>query len=213
MLLRMQLSWHGQYTVKIVSKETTLVLDPYATSLGISPFRAKAEIVALSNPTDSTMSNLSGVQGSPLVIDTPGEYSFREYALHSIGWNDEEGNERNLQRWMVEDIVILHVGALNRDLNEQELRELERVDIDVFLAPVGAGSGLSSAQAMKMITTIEPRIVIPIHYAIPGLTEKLDSIKSFAEEMGVSATSAEKKLVLKKSKLPQEDMQTIILAP
>jgi L-ascorbate metabolism protein UlaG (beta-lactamase superfamily) len=213
MLLRMQLSWHGQYTVKIVSKETTLVLDPYATTLGISPFRAKAEIVALSNPSDPTMSNTSGIQGTPLVIDTPGEYSFREYALHSIGWNDEEGNERNLQRWMVEDIVILHVGALNRDLNEQELRELERVDIDVFLVPIGGGSGLTIAQAMKMISTIEPRIVVPIHYAVPGLTEKLDSVKSFAEEMGVSAASPEKKLVLKKNKLPQEDMQTIILAP
>lgn len=213
MLSCMQLSWHGQYTVKVVSKETTLVLDPYATSLGISPFRAKAEIVALSSPSDADMSNLSGIQGTPLVIDTPGEYSFREYSLHSIGWNDETGTERNLQRWMVEDIVILHVGALNRDLNEQELRELERVDIDVFLVPVGGGSGLSLAQAMKMITTIEPRIVVPIHYALPGLKEKLNPVKAFVEEMGVSTTSPEKKLVLKKNKLPQEDMQTIILAP
>jgi L-ascorbate metabolism protein UlaG (beta-lactamase superfamily) len=213
MLLYMQLSWHGQYTVKIVSKDTTLILDPYATSLGISPFRAKAEIVALSNPADPSMSNMSGVQGSPLVIDTPGEYSFREYSLHSIGWNDADGKERNLQRWMVEDMVVLHVGALNRDLNEQELRELERVDIDVFIVPVGGGSGLSMPQAMKMITTIEPRVVVPIHYSLPGLTEKLDSIKLFAEEMGVSATTSEKKLVLKKSKLPQEDMQTVILAP
>lgn len=213
MLHYMQLSWHGQYTVKIVSKDTTLVLDPYATNLGLSPFRGKAEIVGLSNPQDTTMSNLSGIQGTPLVIDTPGEYSFREFSLHSIGWSDADGKERSLQRWMVEDIVVLHVGSLNRDLNEQELQELERVDIDVFLAPVGGGSGLSMAQAMKMITTIEPRIVIPIHYALPALTEKLDSVKSFAEEMGVSAAASEKKLLLKKNKLPSEDMQTVILAP
>lgn len=213
MLPYMQLSWHGQYTVKIVSKDTTLVLDPYSTSLGISPFRAKAELVALSNPLDPAMSNISGIQGTPLVIDTPGEYSFREYSLHSIGWNDAEGNERNLQRWMVEDMVILHIGSLNRDLNEQELRELERVDIDVFLVPVGGGDGLSLAQAMKMITTIEPRIVVPIHYSLPGLKEKLDTLKSFTQEMGITAPAPEKKVILKKNKLPQEDMQTIILAP
>lgn len=194
----MQLSWHGQYTVKVISKDTTLVLDPTA-------LRAKADVVALSNPSDSEMSQLSGIQGDPLLIDTPGEYSFREFTLHSIGWHSEDGKERNLQRWMVEDMVILHVGALNRDLQEQELRELERVDIDVFLVPIGGGSGLNLKQALHMISVIEPRIVIPINYT--------EGIKAFAEEMGVSNVTPEKKAILKASKLPSEDMQTIILAP
>lgn len=194
----MQLSWHGQYTVKVISKDTTLVLDPAA-------LRAKADVVALSNPSDPGMSQLSGIQGDPLIIDTPGEYSFREFTLHSIGWHGEDGKERNLQRWMVEDMVILHVGALNRDLQEQELRELERVDIDVFLVPIGGGSGLNLKQALHMISIIEPRIVIPINYT--------EGIKAFAEEMGVSSVTPEKKAILKASKLPSEDMQTIILAP
>ncbi len=194
----MQLSWHGQYTVKVISKDTTLVLDP-------TGLRAKADVVALSNPSDLQMSQLSGIQGDPLIIDTPGEYSFREFTLHSIGWHGEDGKERNLQRWMVEDMVILHVGALNRDLQEQELRELERVDIDVFLVPIGGGSGLTLKQALSMISVIEPRIVIPINYT--------EGIKAFAEEMGVSSVIPEKKVILKASKLPSEDMQTIILAP
>jgi L-ascorbate metabolism protein UlaG (beta-lactamase superfamily) len=208
----MQLSWHGQYTIKIISKETVLVIDPYASNLGLSPFRAKADIVAFSNPKDASMSNTSGIQGDPLIIDTPGEYSMKEFSLHSIGWNDEAGHEHSIQRWMVEDVVVLHVGALARDLNAQELQELERADIDVLLVPIGGGTSLTTAQALKMISTIEPRIVVPIHYSVSGLTEKLDSIKAFAEEMGISATTTEKKLILKKNKLPQEDMQTIILA-
>ncbi len=195
----MQVSWHGDYTVKIISRDSTLVLDP-------SALKAKADIVALSNPSDSNMSQLLGIQGNPLVINTPGEYSLKEFALHSIGWHTEDGTERNLQRWTVEDMVVLHVGALNRDLLEEELRELERVDIDVFLVPVGGGSGLSLKQALKLISTIEPRVVIPINYSA-------DTIKAFAEEMGVAGLAPEKKVMLKASKLPQEDMQTIILAP
>ncbi|MDA1169420.1 MAG: MBL fold metallo-hydrolase [bacterium] len=209
----MQLSWHGQYTIKIISKDTTLCIDPYAANMGIPPFRAKADILSLSNPQDASMSNISSIQGNPIVINTPGEYSLKEFALHSIGWNDEQGNERSLQRFMVEDIVVLHIGSLNRDLNASELQELERADIDVFFVPVGGGTALTLSQAMKMITTIEPKIVIPIHYALPKLTEKLESVESFAKEMGVSATATEKKLILKKNKLPQEDMQTVILAP
>lgn len=197
-MLRMQISWYGEYTVKVISKETTLILDPGA-------IRAKADVVALSNPSDPEMSQISGIQGDPLIIKTPGEYSFKEFTLHSIGWHSEDGIERNLQRWMVEDMVILHVGALNRELQEQELRELERVDIDVFLVPIGGGSGLTAKQALKMITTIEPRIVIPINYT--------EGLKAFAEEMGVTTIIPEKKVILKASKLPTEDTQTIILAP
>ncbi len=209
----MQITWHGQYTVKIASKETTLALDPYAPSVGLSPFRAKADVVALTNPSDPSMSNLSGIQGDPLVINTPGEYSFKEYMLHAIGWNNADGTEQSVQRWMVEEMFVLHVGALNRELNEQELQELEKVDIDVLLIPIGGGSGLTTSQAMKMITTIEPRVIIPIHYDLPGLKEKLTSVKAFAEEMGISAPKPEKKLLLKKNRLPQEDVQTVILAP
>lgn len=202
----MQISWHGNYTVKIISKDTTLVLDPTA-------LRAKADVVALSNPSDSTMSQLSGIQGEPLVIDTPGEYSLKEFTLHSIGWHAEDGNERSLMRWNVEDMVILHIGALNRELEEQELRELERTDIDVFLVPVGGGTGLTTKQALHMVSTIEPRVVIPIHYNVPGSAEKLEGVKAFADEMGVSNGAPEKKVILKASKLPAEDMQTFILAP
>ena len=209
----MQISWHGQYTIKIISKETTLCIDPYTGNLGIAPFRAKADILSLSNPQDASMSNISSIQGNPVTINTPGEYSIKEFALHSIGWSDENGQERSLQRWMVEDVVVLHVGSLNRDLNAQELQELERADIDVFFVPVGGGTGLTLSQAMKMITTIEPKIVIPIHYSLSGLTEKLDPVELFAKEMGVSVSATEKKLILKKNKLPQEDMQTVILAP
>ncbi len=205
MLQHMQLSWHGQYTIKVVSKETTLILDPSS--------RLKADILSFSNPSDLEMSNISGATPETTIIDTPGEYSLRHFTLHSIGWNTEDGTERNLQRWMIEDIVLLHVGALNRDLNEQELRELELVDIDVLFAPIGGGSGMTKEQAMKMITTIEPRIVVPIHYAIPGSSEKLNALKPFLEEMGVESSQPEKKLILRKSKLPQEDMQTVILAP
>ncbi len=205
MLQHMQLSWHGQYTIKVVSKETTLILDPSS--------RLKADILSFSNPSDPEMSNISGATPETTIIDTPGEYSLRHFTLHSIGWNTEDGTERNLQRWMIEDIVLLHVGALNRDLNEQELRELELVDIDVLFAPIGGGSGMTKEQAMKMITTIEPRIVVPIHYAVPGSSEKLDALKPFLEEMGVESSQPEKKLILRKSKLPQEDMQTVILAP
>ncbi len=205
MLDDMQLSWHGNYTVKITSKDTVLVLDPSS--------KIKANVISLSNPSDPDMSNVTGATPETTIIDTPGEYSLKQFVLHSIGWNTEDGTERSIQRWMIEDMVILYLGALNRPLTEAELRELELVAIDILIIPVGGGSGLTAAQAMKAITTIEPRVVVPIHYAYQGSKEKLDSLKAFAEEAGISVSAGEKKAILKKSKLPNEEMQTIILAP
>lgn len=209
----MQISWHGQYTVKIITKDITLVLDPYSPDCGLAPFRAKAEVVSISNPMDPSMSNISAIQGDPTVIDTPGEYSVHGLTLHAIGWQPEDNRERSVQRWVIEDMVILYLGALNRELVEQELRELEKTDVDVLLIPVGGGSGLTTKQALKMVATLEPRVVIPIHYKLSGVKEELEDVKLFAEEMGVSGNAVEKKIILKKGKLPQEDVLTAILVP
>lgn len=208
----MQITWHGQYTVKITSKDDVLVLDPYAPEVGLSPFRAKATIVALSNPTNKSMSHISGVQGEYFLVNTPGEFSIRGFTAHAIGWEAPDGSERALQLWVVEDVSILHLGQLNRDLTDKELQELERIGIDVLLLPVGGGESLNLKQAMNLLTTIEPRLVIPIHYKLPGLKEKLDSVDQFTKELGVSV-SPEAKLTLKAKHLPEEEMQTVVLKP
>lgn len=210
--LNMQISWHGQYTVKITSKEEIVVLDPYSPETGLSPFRSKASVVALSNPSEVSMSHLSGVQGEPVIIQNPGEYSIRGLTLHALGWHDADNKERSLQVWGIEDMTLLHLGSLNRDLTDEELQHIERVGIDILLLPVGGGSGLSLKQALNVMTTIEPRIVIPIHYKLPHLKEELEAVDKFAKELGVD-TAAVDKLTIKAGKLPEDDMQAVILKP
>ncbi|MBI1833251.1 MAG: MBL fold metallo-hydrolase [Candidatus Andersenbacteria bacterium] len=209
----MQISWHGGYTIKIVSKETVLVMDPYAPELSPTPFRAKADVVALSHPTQSNMSHLKGISGEPQVIDSPGEYTLRGFTLQGLGLRGEDGHEYSIFRWHIEGIVILYLGALPRVVDEKELGEITKTDIDVLIVPVGGGESLTSKQAAEMISHVEPRMIIPIHFALPKWKEKLDPVDVFAKEMGVSASKVEKKLVLRPSRLPDEDVETVILKP
>lgn len=209
----MHIFWPGQYTIKLVSKDATAIIDPYAPSVGLPAFRGKADIVALSNPADQTMSHRAGIQGEPVIIDTPGEYSLRGMTLHAIPWQTEDGSERSVLQWLVEGINVVHVGALTRELSQEELQVLERTGIDILIIPVGAGTGLNTKMALSLVSKIEPRIVIPIHYKIPKVTEKLDPVDTFAKEMGVSPKAAEDKLIVRVGRLPQEDMITIILKP
>ena len=209
----MLITWHGQYTIKIVSQNITLLIDPHSPKTGLAPLRIKTDMVALSNPQDEEMSYLQSLPGDPLVIDAPGEYSLSNFTLYARGWHDEEGNERTLHRWHIENITILHVGALNRKLQDTELQELEDIDIDILFLPVGGDDGLDVEKALKLLTTVEPRIVIPIHYKIPKLNNELDSVEQFAKEMGVSAKGTVPKLNITSSKLPAEGLETIILSP
>lgn len=191
----MHVTWHGKYTIKIVSGETVLVFDPH------EGFRAKANLVSLSNPADKSMSDLSGIQEDPLVLQHPGEYSFRGMTARAIGWYDEAGHERTVQRWEIEQMVLLHVGALTRGLTDDELAEIERTAIDILLLPVD-GTTLPLKTALDLLTKIEPRVVIPTNFT---------NVKQFAEEMGVDAANAQPKFLAKANKLPAEDMETVIL--
>ncbi|MBU2228861.1 MBL fold metallo-hydrolase, partial [Patescibacteria group bacterium] len=73
---------------------------------------------------------------------------------------------------------------------------------------------LDAKKASEVISQIEPRIVIPMHYKISGLTEKRDTIDNFKKAMGVNGIEKlEGRLTIKKKELPQDDMQVTILQP
>jgi|SRR5581483_6210919 len=210
----MYISWHGSFCIKIQAGDKTLVIDPLSPQTGVGPLKGAADVVALTNKNNPDMSYINGLTGDFTVLDTAGEYEVAGFGLHAMPWRDEAGTERTIQRWNIESMVLLHVGALNRELTTQELSDLEKTDIHVLFLPIGGGSGLSLKQALALVTTIEPRILIPIHYHIPKFTgEKLDGLDVFAKEMGSDISQTEKRFNLKANKLPEEDMATVILSP
>lgn len=209
----MHISWHGQYTLKLQAGSKVAVIDPYAPSIGLRPFRSQADVVALTWPSNPETSHLEAIQGEATILAGPGEYSLHGFTLYATPWQAEDGSERSLQRWYVDDMYLLNLASLDRPFEGTELQELEKVDTDILLIPVGGGSALSTEAAVKLVTLIEPRLVIPIHFSLPGLKEKLDSVKEFADAFGLKASQVEKKIIVKKSKLPTDDMQVSLLVP
>lgn len=208
----MHLSWHGQYTIKIQARETTIVIDPYSPTVGLRPFRTQANVAILTNPTNPDMSHLAGLQGEPVILRGPGEFTFGGFTLHSIPWRAADGGERSIQRFLIEGMCLVNLASLNRELTTEELQEIEKTDIDVLLVPAGGADALTAKQAAKQVTTLEPKLVIPIHTALPGLKERLEQVDVFAKEFGTSAKHPEKKIVIKANRLPKEEMQVVILS-
>ena len=86
-------------------------------------------------------------------------------------------------------------------------------EIDILILPVGGNTVLSASAASKIVNEIEPKIVIPSHYKIPGLIFDLDAIEKFIKEMGGKKEEMEKLTVKKKELAEDEGTKVVILEP
>lgn len=209
----MYITWHGQSCFKIQTKNATLVMDPYDQKLGLKLPRFQADIVTVSHD-HYDHNNVEGVGGEPFIISNPGEYEVKGISIRGItSWHDaNEGAERGANTIYVievEDIRIAHLGDLGTQLSEIQLEQLD--NIDVLMVPVGGTYTLDAAGAAKVVNDIEPRIIIPMHYKLPGLKESLAGVEAFCKEMGIKANGAEEKLRVVKKELPTDDSQVVIL--
>ena len=154
--------------------------------------------------------------GQQLVIAGPGEYESHGVMVYGLpAWHDNsEGKERGAVTMYVlesEGITVAHLGDIGqKELTEQQLEQLGKVDI--LMIPVGGVYTVDAAQAMGLIQQIEPRVVIPMHYAVPGLTVKLDGVEKFLKAWGGKAPEPVEKWKIAKKDLPSEDVQLVIFS-
>lgn len=210
----MQIFWHGMSSVRIEAKqgdrEATLLTDPYFNETGLRFTRtAEPDILVLSHQ-DRKRFNLEGVGGTPFIIADPGEYEVKGIFVRSIQ-DPTVGTEAQrpmVYRFDAEGMSVGFIGELKRQLTAEEVEAMG--DIDILLIPVGGGSVLDSKQATEMINTIEPRIVVPLYFDLPGLKESLGGVETFCKQMVCTRQDAAKLKIAKKD-LPVEDMQVVVL--
>jgi len=188
------------------------VTDPYNDDIGMKMPHFEADIVTISHDHHDH-NNTGALRGNPFLIDTAGEYETKGVFVEGVeSWHDSsDGKERGkniIYRIEMEDISITHLGDLGHILDAKQLEKLEGTDI--LLIPVGGKYTINAAKAVEVISQIEPRIVIPMHYKVPGLKIDLDGVEKFIKELGIKPRQEEKLKILKKD-LPQEDMELVVL--
>lgn len=215
----MNIIWHGQSCFSIKSKDKTIVIDPYSSKIGLKEPKLTADILLVSHE-HSDHSNTSIVKKAHddlKIISEPGEYEFGGVYIQAIPayHDDKEGKEKGetlMFTVRVEDMVVAHLGDLGQtELTEAQLEELNGVDI--LLVPVGGEYTVNGNQAAKIVTQVDPRIVIPMHYNIPGLNVKIDDASSFLAEEGAKGVEPIDELKIEKRNLPVEEREVIVLKP
>ncbi len=200
----MEIIWFGYSCFRLKGKNTTVITDPCPPSLGYTLGQPSASIVTVShNHPDHNY--IEGVTGDPRLVSRPGEYEIGGVLIIGVPTfhDDEKGfvhGKNNVYAIEVDDVNICHMGDLGHPLTAKQIEDLGT--IDVMLVPVGGGTTISASQAAALVRSIEPKIVIPMHYKIPALTKELDGLDKFIKEMGLTETVPQPKIVVNKSTLP-----------
>ena len=212
----MQIYWHGFSSIRVETKtgdlEATLLTDPFEGEASVRfPRTITPDVLALSHQ-DRKRFNLEGAQGSPFMISDPGEYEVK--GLFVQGIQDLLVDRGDVLRPLVyrivaEGISVAFLGGMKRKLTEAEIEGLG--NIDILILPVGGGDVMDAKTAQEMVTAIEPRLVIPIHFALPGSKAELADVSAFVKQAGIAKRTDATKLKVSRKDLPTEDMELVIL--
>lgn len=206
---------HSSFNIK--TKNASIVTDPFSPeAVGIRFPKLSATVVTVSHEHDDH-NKADLVDGVKKVINGPGEYEIEGMSIIGLPsfHDNKKGQERGkntIYIYEIEGLRLAHLGDLGHKLTDDMVESMG--ELDVLMIPVGGVYTIGSHEAVEITRAIEPKIVIPMHYQVPGLNPAvfsgLTDEKPFIAELGL-AVRHEKKLSLKAGSLSDEGQEIVVL--
>jgi len=203
----MEIQFYGANCVRIGNKKVSILVDDDLEKHGLTS-------VATAN--DVALFTLDKGSKNPhyFLIEGPGEYEVSEVSVRGIPARahlDESGTRATIYSIQTQGFSFGIIGHVHPDLTEDQLEAIGIVDILVI--PVGGnGYTLDATGAANLVKKIEPKIVLPTHYADNGVTYEVPQaeLSVFLSEMGVSEPEEVDSLKLKESELGDKTRVMVI---
>lgn len=215
----MEITWYGLSCFRLREKGMTVVCDPYDKKItGLNLPRLKANIVTISHERPGHNA-VSAVAGEPKIFSGPGDYEVGGVLITGLTTFHKAGNgeppEHNVAYFFnFNGFTVGHLGDLGQMPQQRQVEDLG--EIDVLLVPVSGQNTLDASRMTEVVSLLEPRLVVPMHYLHSGLGdvigETLEPVDKFLKELGISDPETVPSLKVTKSSLPEET-QVILLEP
>lgn len=213
----MVITHYGGQCFKVTFGDLALVFDPISKKSSLSPSRFGADI-ALVSCDHHDMNGADEVaygEKVPFAITGPGEYErlgvvvqgFLSKSAYGLAKGQTEA-VNTVYAVELEDMTLVHLGALSDTELSKEARE-SIGEIDVLFVPVGGNGVLSPDVAHALAVSLEPKIIIPMHWSGIGGQKSLDA---FLKESGNGSEKTDK-LTLKKKDLAGREGSILVLTP
>lgn len=211
----MELVWHGHSFFRIRGREGTVVTDPALRKGASATSRTTADVCTVSH-SHPGHNQVAGIGGNPKILSGPGEYEVKGINITGVPTfhDSERGKKRGKNTaYLIEldDLVVCHLGDLGHVLTAEQVDQIGD-NVDVLLIPVGGDGTIDAAQAVEVISLLDPGVVIPMHYRVGELDSHLDPVEKFLREMGVSEAAPQPRATMSKTGLP-EATQVLVLDP
>jgi len=197
-----EVEYKGANTVVISTKKGTIVSDPKLSLVGLKDANLKD---AIELATEARFA--INAENARLVIEGPGEYGIADFDIRGVAAQrhlDADGKASTIYRIEAGEIRVALVGNIYEKLSEAQLEELGL--IDVLIIPVGGnGYTLDATGAATLTRLIDPKVVVPIHYADPAIKYEVaqDDFETFAKELGGLVEEAPKLKLKTSAALPE----------
>ena len=200
----MELEYKGGNCVVFSHKKEEIVTDPKVSEIGLKDQGAHAAVQLLTQNRFA-----AAASDETIVVDGPGEYEVNNCSISGIAAHahtSPEGKKMaTIYRFILDDLSVAVLGHIAAKLDDEQIEAIGMVD--VLVLPVGGyGYTLEPKQAVDLVRTIEPKIVVPVHYAEEGVKYEVPQapLEEFLKELGTPAEEPVAKLKLKAGMLPEK---------
>lgn len=199
-----EVEYKGANGVIISSKKASIVVDPKLSVAGLKDLNVK-EAVELATEARLAINS----DDAKLVIEGPGEYGIADFDIRGVAAQrhlDAETDPKISTIYRIEtgDIRAAVIGNIYEKLSEDQLEEIGIVD--VLVIPVGGGGyTLDATGAATIVRQIDPKVVIPVHYADDAIKYEVPQldVETFTGELGVPVEEVAKFKLKNSAALPQ----------
>lgn len=208
----MEITWYGHSCFRLGERGVVIVTDPFGENMGYTRPRIRTDVVTISHEHPGH-NNRIGFRGGPKFFDGPGEYEVKGVFITGIAtYHDARSGavrgRNTVFTFDFDGVTVCHLGDLGHVPTQAQVEALS--DVNVLLIPVGGLHTIDASKASEVISLIEPRLVIPMHYKTPKEKARLQKVDKFLKEMGMDPAPPVPELKVTKSSLPDET-QVVLL--
>lgn len=181
----MDIQFYGANCLVISTSGVRAVVDDNLAELGGKSVAKPGDLVLFTGPSSEVKVE------AKLTIAGPGEFEVADFSIQGIParahMDEDKQRTATMYKLTSKDVTVLVLGHIYPDLSDTELETIGMVD--VLVTPVGGnGYTLDPVGALGIIKKIEPKLVIPTHYADKALNFPVpqqsleDALKGLAME-------------------------------
>jgi L-ascorbate metabolism protein UlaG (beta-lactamase superfamily) len=173
------------------SDGTRILFDPYEAggfggAIGYGPVAETADIVLVSHGHNDH-GHVKSIKGSlagqaPHVIQGDGVKTakgieFKGVPTYHDASRGAERGRNTVWCFTVDGVRLCHLGDLGHVLEPQQIQEIGKVD--VLMVPVGGYFTIDASTAGAVVSDLNPRVVVPMHYKTPKINFPIAPVETF----------------------------------